>query len=94
MRIRYVPPLQNNGGGSVNTDVNTDVNSWSHYLDHWDVEPIQISTTSSGTVFGYTLGGVTRYRLIPNPYDATQDAFYSDWDGTALSGLIITRGGA
>ena len=68
--------------------------TWQNLTAHWDVEPAQIGTTEDGVVFSYMLGGVTRYRLVPDPYDATQDGFYSGWDGSALSGLIVARGGA
>jgi hypothetical protein len=67
--------------------------TWQNLVSHWDAEPEQISTTNGGAVFSYMLGSTTRYRLVPEPYDAIQDAFYSDWDGSALSGLIVARGG-
>jgi hypothetical protein len=67
--------------------------TWQNLVAHWDAEPELIGAISSGAVFSYMLGGTTRYRHVPDPYDATQDAFYSDWDGSALSGLIVARGG-
>jgi len=35
---------------------------------------------------------VTRFRFIPDDYDPTLDAFYAEFDGTDLSGLIVARG--
>jgi hypothetical protein len=49
-------------------------------------------STAAGSVYAYVQGGVTRYRLVPVPYDAAQDAFYSTFTGGALSGLIVSRG--
>lgn len=66
--------------------------TWGHYAVHWTTAPAQVGTTAAGAVYSYTLSGTTRYRLVPSPYAAAQDAFYSAWDGAALSGLIVSRG--
>lgn len=66
--------------------------AWIDYAAQWSSEPSEIGSTANGAVFEYTLDGTARYRLVPDPYDATQDAFYADWDGTTLSNLITTRG--
>ncbi len=66
--------------------------TWGYYAVHWATTPAQVGTTAAGAVYSYTLGGTTRYRLVPSPYVAAQDAFYSAWDGAALSGFIVSRG--
>jgi hypothetical protein len=66
--------------------------NWMFFVTTWTTPPTQVGTTASGIVFEYVFGGVTRYRFVPNSYDATLDAFYSGWDGTELTGLIVARG--
>lgn len=63
--------------------------SWDHFATNWSVAPSQVSTTAQGSVYSYTLSGVTRYRFVPLPYNATQDAFYSD---AGLTTLVAARG--
>lgn len=65
---------------------------WSYYATNWSTPPIQAGSLPSGSVLAYTLAGVTRYRLVPAPYVAANDAFYASFDGTALGGLIVARG--
>lgn len=65
---------------------------WGYYKDHWSVAPTLLATIAAGDVWSYTLSGVTRYRLIPATYTPAQDAFYSQFTGGVLSGLIATRG--
>lgn len=65
---------------------------WGYYATHWSVEPSQIDTIAAGSVWAYTLGAVTRYRLVPSPYLPTGDAFYQSFSAGILSGLIVTRG--
>lgn len=59
---------------------------------HYDVIPTVLATISGGEVLTYIWNGVTRYRFIPDPYDPPQDAYYSNWDGSAVSGLIAAKG--
>ena len=66
--------------------------TWSFYKDHWSSIPTTAGTTAAGSVLAYTLDGVTRYRLVPAPYDPAQDAFYTTFTGGVLSGLIAARG--
>ena len=89
MRARIIPPTSN-----AIKDVEDTTLTWAYFRDHWDTPPTVIGTTAAGTVYSYALNGVTRYCLIPEPYDAAQDAFFQNWDGQALSGLIVARGGA
>ena len=66
--------------------------TWDYLVQNWSVEPTLNATVASGDVYNYTQGGVTRYRIVPVPYNSTEDHFYSDFNGTALSGFIVARG--
>jgi hypothetical protein len=66
--------------------------TWAALATTWDSPPTLAATIAAGAVYGYARGGVQRYRLVPSPYLAAQDAFYSEFDGTDLSGLIVARG--
>ena len=59
--------------------------SWTDYALHWDTTP----TLVSAGVYSYVWLGVTRYRTVPDPYVASDDAFYSD---AGLTTLIVARG--
>ena len=80
--VGFAPPA--NPSGVITT--------WDYYVTNWTTPPTQAGTTAAGAVYSYTLTGVTRHRLVPSPYVAAQDAFYSAWDGAVLSGLIVSRG--
>jgi hypothetical protein len=67
-------------------------NSWSFYTLHWDSNPQFIANITNGTVYSYTYNSVTRYRFVPTTYDSTLDSYYSTFNGTTLSGLIVSRG--
>ena len=66
--------------------------TWDYLVQNWSVEPTLNATVASGDVYNYTQGGVTRYRIVPVPYNSTEDHFYSDFNGTTLSGFIVARG--
>ena len=70
--------------------------TWPHLAEAWSAEPSQVGTATvsneAGAVWEYTLDGVTRYRFVPDVYNPTLDAFYSEFTGGALSGLIVARG--
>lgn len=66
--------------------------TWAYFKDHWSETPTTAGTTAAGSVLAYTLDGITRYRLVPAPYDPAQDAFYNTFTGGVLSGLIAARG--
>lgn len=66
--------------------------SWSQLATTWSTAPTLNTAITGGDVYNYTLNGVTRYRFVPTTYDATQDAFYSEFSNPTLSGLIVTRG--
>jgi len=62
--------------------------TWTDYATRWDAAPTVNSTNASGTIYNYTLDGTTRFRFVPNTYDATLDAFYAE---VALTTLIAAR---
>lgn len=65
---------------------------WIFLASHFSIEPEEVATIDDGTVFKYTLEGVERFRLVPEPYDPSEDAFFEAFDGTTLTNLIIKRG--
>lgn len=65
---------------------------WSYLAANWSATPSQIGTTGAGSVYSYTLDGVTRYRLVPATYDSSLDTFYGGWDGSVLSAPLVSRG--
>lgn len=67
-------------------------NSWEFYATNWTSTPTFNQTIAAGGVYNYTLDGITRYRLVPNPYISAGDAFYETFSGGALSDLIVSRG--
>lgn len=66
--------------------------AWDYYALNWSSTPTLHTALPSGDVWEYTLDSTTRYRLVPATYDPAQDAFYSSFDGTDLTGLIAARG--
>ena len=85
--------LGSSNGSSINAGAPADPPlTWDYLVQNWSVEPALNAVITGGTVYNYTLSGVTRYRLVPDPYTATSDQFYSDFNGTTLSGLIVARG--
>jgi hypothetical protein len=69
--------------------------TWGHLAMHWSAEPTAAGRATSpvaGDVFTYTLGSVTRFRLVPDSGLPTQDAFYSTFSAGVCSGLIVSRG--
>jgi hypothetical protein len=81
-----------NGTEWVDSEGQSQEETWEYLSYNWSEEPTLITAISSGDVYEYKLDESTRYRLVPNPYNPTQDAFYSDFDGTNLTNLITTRG--
>ena len=64
--------------------------TWSDYASGPSEAPVLTATIASGEVYSYVYGATTLYRHVPtaNPYG---DAFYSNFDGTNLSGLVVSR---
>lgn len=69
--------------------------TWSYLVMQRSADPVSAGRATApvaGDVLAITLGGVTRYRLIPDSGDLTQDAFYSNFSAGVCSGLIASRG--
>jgi len=69
--------------------------TWGHLAMHRSALPADAGRATApvaGDVLAYTLGGVTRYRLVPDSGLPTQDAFYSTFAAGVCSGLIVSRG--
>lgn len=65
--------------------------TWTDYATRWDTAPTVNSVVTSpenGTIYDYTLDGVTRFRFVPDSYDPANDAFYAE---VGLSTLIAAR---
>jgi hypothetical protein len=80
--------------GQVAHKVNDSL-TWGHLAMHWSVEPTAAGRATSpvaGDVLAYTLGSVTRYRLVPDSGLPTDDAFYSNFAAGVCSGFIVSRG--
>ena len=75
------------------TWVNTSILSWIDYATQYKNSPVLVDTITGYEVYSYTgKDDVVRYRSVPNPYNSTLDAFYANFSGGVLSGLITTRG--
>ncbi len=76
-------------------DLNNSLNngfSWEFLALNWTSEPIFLESLSDGDVYSYELNGVTRYRFIPNNYNAMNDSFFENFDNSNLTNLINNRG--
>ena len=102
--IQGVPGLGVPPGGEAgqylrkvdDTDNNTE---WLHSWVDITTEAKHTGVTTAipaGTVYHYTYKATTIYRLVTSSVDAvgypSEDSFYSDFDGTNLTNLIIARG--
>jgi hypothetical protein len=68
--------------------------TWSDYCSRWDTEPVlnkHITSPESGDVYTYILGGVSRYRFVPDNYDPAKDTFYLNFSSNTLTNLICKR---
>lgn len=65
---------------------------WTYYATNWDEPPELVGSIPAGSVYMYRLDGVSRFRLVPSPYDPKLDAFFENFDGATLDDLIATRG--
>jgi hypothetical protein len=68
--------------------------SWIDLASNWDVAPTLNKNIIGGSVYNYTLNGITRYRFVPSTYAAIDDAFYENFDNSLdiLSDIIVQRG--
>lgn len=62
--------------------------TWTDYV--FQYEPSTETVVTGGSVIQYT-ADTTIYRFIPEPYVYADDAFYTDFDGTTLSNLLVRR---
>lgn len=65
---------------------------WSAYVSQWSSAPVKLAPIAPGDVYKYTRAAGNYYRLVPNPYTAAQDAFYSNYTAGVLSGFLASRG--
>tara|TARA_Y100000310_G_scaffold286956_1_gene311542 strand:+ start:214 stop:540 length:327 start_codon:yes stop_codon:yes gene_type:complete len=71
--------------------VSTDLR-WFDYVTGFSLAPEVDAQILEGTVYLYRYASRPNlYRLVPDPYVTTSDAFYSSFDGTTLSGLVVAR---
>jgi hypothetical protein len=69
--------------------------TWVHLAIQRSADPTDAGRATEpvpGDVLAYTLGGVTRYRLVPDSGLPTDDAFYSNFAAGVCSGFIVSRG--
>lgn len=65
---------------------------WWHYIGN--TKFLSAALVATGDVLSYSYGGVTVYRYITTAVTGsypTEDAFYSGFDGTTLTTLIVSR---
>jgi hypothetical protein len=68
--------------------------TWTDYVTRWDAEPVSLGPATApvaGEVFEYTLEGVTRFRLVPEPYAPADDVFYESFASGTCSTAIVSR---
>lgn len=68
---------------------NFKMGTWTFLTVTWSTPPVFNSAIAGGSIYTYTLDGISRYRFVPSPYDPTEDAFYED---LGLTTLIAKRG--
>ena len=62
---------------------------WMTLARGFSVIPTEIGSTANGGVWEYTYTNGTLYRYIAT--DLSLDAFYTTWDGSAVSGLVTEK---
>jgi len=67
------------------------LNTWIYYVSTWDTAPTFVENIAGGSIYSYNHNATIRYRFVPSPYIASQDAFYSTYNSSTLSGLIVSR---
>lgn len=80
-------------GGSTETEEAPAVLTWGDYVTNWASEPTLAGVTTGGDdVWEYTYNNGTLYRLVPAQGSSEVDGFYSSWNGTDVSDLVVNRG--
>jgi hypothetical protein len=64
---------------------------WIDMVMRYVSTPASIYEGVGFSVYEYEHSDTTRYRRIPDPYDASQDSFFATFSGNTLSGLICSR---
>lgn len=87
--IRFEQVTQYFSGGGGSTGAASDL-KWIDYVSNYDSEPTFQSSIAAGDVYLYQYNNGSLYRLVgSNPYT---DRFYSAFDGSNVSGLVVERG--
>jgi len=61
--------------------------TWTDLATGWNTEPVFNMTLAGGDVYDYSYDGpAIYYRYIAN--DGSEDAFYENFDGVNLTGLV------
>lgn len=62
---------------------------WSDYAIGYSISPTLVTTIAEGSVYLYTYTNGTLYRLVPSGSEV--DAFYKNFNGSTLSGLVSKK---
>ena len=62
---------------------------WLDYVAYYPV--VSETVLDNGEVLERHANNTTIYQFIPEPYVYSEDAFYTDFDGTTLSNLLVRR---
>lgn len=93
IRVRGRGQLILTGGRGPAGETGTGLDTlWVRLASEWTVSPAFNQTIVAGDVYDYTYGSTTYYRLVPSPYDASNDRFYDTFVDGVLSGEIASRG--
>lgn len=74
---------------TVSPKITGAIRSWFDYVSSYSEIPTLIATISDGDVYRYVYSNLTLYRLVPS--GNLLDSFYSNFDGSTLSGLVSER---
>jgi hypothetical protein len=76
----------------ISGTTNNNLTNWTFLVTNFDTSPTINGTITQGVVYNYIYDNITRYRFVPTIYDPKEDSFYSGFNGTTLTGKIISRG--
>lgn len=81
--------LTESEGNAAYQPIGEAVFTWSDYAMGYSSDPVSLGNVSDGEVFEYTYTNGTLYRLVPS--GSAVDSFYTTFDGTTLSGLLVQK---
>ena len=81
--------LTESEGNNAYQPIGVAVLTWIDYASGFSVEPVLNTTIADGDVYTYTYQNGTLYRLVPS--GSAVDSFYTNFDGTTLSGLVASK---